>query len=413
MIIFKKEGEEKQKTFTPKISGFKGSILRALIILGTMPYKAYVLAKAIIKTIYRKHISKKHLLEWMTSEEAEKQAKTSVISYYNQMAVNVLTGICAISIGLLEKSIFAVVLGAYFIAIPFIMYYVSKEKEKQEAIQKLDKQEQEYIKEIGRKTWNYFEKYLNKENNYLIPDNYQEDRKEKIVPRTSSTNIGLSLLAIISAYDLKYIDKEKAAELLEKVIISIDSLPKWNGHLYNWYQTQTKEPLIPRYISTVDSGNFVGYLYVTKTFLENEIKNEKLINIVNSIIEKTDFSVLYNWEQQIFSIGFSIEENKLTDSYYDLLASEARQASLVAIAKKDIPAKHWEHLSRSLTILGKYKGLISWSGTAFEYLMSNINIPRYEGSLLDESCKFMIMSQKEYTKQLGIPIGEYQKQHLM
>ena len=405
MIIFKKEGEEKQKTFTPKISGFKGSFLRALIILGTMPYKAYVLAKSIIKTIYRKHISKKHLLEWMTSEEAEKQAKTSVISYYNQMAVNVLAGICAISIGLLEESVFSVVLGAYFIAIPFIMYYVSKEKEKPEPIQKLDKQEQEYIKEIGRKTWNYFEKYLNKENNYLIPDNYQEDRKEKIVPRTSSTNIGLSLLAIISAYDLKYIEKEKAAELLEKVIISIDSLPKWKGHLYNWYQTQTKQPLIPRYVSTVDSGNFVGYLYVTKAFLRNEVRNENLVNIVNNIIERTDFSVLYNWEQQIFSIGFSIEENKLTDSYYDLLASEARQASLVAIAKKDVPAKHWEHLSRSLTILGKYKGLISWSGTAFEYLMPNINIPRYEGSLLDESCKFMIMSQKEYTKQLGIPWG--------
>lgn len=87
------------------------------------------------------------------------------------------------------------------------------------------------------------------------------------------------------------------------------------------------------------------------------------------------------------------------------MASEARQASLVAIAKKDIPSRHWNHLSRTLTTLGKYKGLISWSGTAFEYLMPNINIPKYEGSLLDESCKFLIKTQMEYSEKLNIPWG--------
>ena len=132
---------------------------------------------------------------------------------------------------------------------------------------------------------------------------------------------------------------------------------------------------------------------------------EELIAIMDRMIKNTDFSVLYNYEQQIFSIGFNIEENRLTDSYYDLLASEARQASLVAIAKKDIPSRHWNHLSRTLTTLGRYKGLVSWSGTAFEYLMPNINIPKYEGSLLDESCKFLIQTQIEYSKKLNIPWG--------
>ena len=102
--------------------------------------------------------------------------------------------------------------------------------------------------EIGRKTWSFFEQYLTKENNYLIPDNYQEDRREKIVPRTSSTNIGLSLLAVISAYDMRYITEERAIELLKNMIYTIMYLPKWNGHLYNWYQIKSKEPLIPRYI---------------------------------------------------------------------------------------------------------------------------------------------------------------------
>lgn len=132
---------------------------------------------------------------------------------------------------------------------------------------------------------------------------------------------------------------------------------------------------------------------------------KELIEIICQMIENTDFRLLYNEEQQIFSIGFNIEENKLTDSYYDLLASEARQASLVAIAKKDIPSRHWNHLSRTLTTSGKYKGLISWSGTAFEYLMPNINIPKYEGSLLDESCKFLIKTQIEYSQKLNIPWG--------
>ncbi len=405
-LIFRKEGEQKQKTFAPKVSGLKGAILRAIITFANLPYKAYVSLKSIAKTIYRKKITHKNLLEWTTSEEAEKQAKSSLSSYYNQMFINVLIGLVTIGISLLKQNIFGILIGILWIIAPTIMCYISKEKEEKMAIEKLNKLEKEYILEIGQRTWKYFETYLNEENNYLIPDNYQEGRKEKIVQRTSSTNIGLSMLAVISAYDLKYIPKEKAIDLLNKIIQTVESLPKWNGHLYNWYDTKTKVPLIPRYISTVDSGNFIGYLYIVKSFiLETQTKDDTSLIIIDNLINNTDFSLLYDSEKQIFSIGFNIEENKLTDSYYDLLASEARQASLVAIAKKDIPVKHWNNLSRTLTVLDKYKGLISWSGTAFEYLMPNINIPKYKGSLLDESCNFMIMSQMKYAKKLNIPWG--------
>ncbi len=412
-LIFKKEGEIKQKTFTPKISGLKGAFLRGTITLSVLPYKAYSLFVAILKTLYRKIISHKHFLEWMTSEEAEKQAKSSLISYYNKMAINFLSGIIVISLGLFRVNIFAIFLGILWIIAPFGAWYISRETKKEEPIKQLNKEEKDYILEIGRKTWDFFRDYLTEENNFLMPDNYQEDRKEKIIPRTSSTNIGLSILAVISAYDLKYIDLEKAVYLVCSIIHTVEGLSKWNGHLYNWYNIKTKEPLYPRYISTVDSGNFVGYLYIAKTFLEEAKNNEQsdkekievTIKIINELIENTDFYSLYKEDQQIFSIGFNMEENKLTDSYYDLLASEARQASFVAISKKDIPSRHWKHLSRTLTTLGKYKGLVSWSGTAFEYLMPNINIPRYEGSLLDESCKFLIKTQIEYSKNLGLPWG--------
>lgn len=427
-LFGKREGEEKQKTFTPKISGLKGIFARTIITLGCLPYKAYTSLKAIVKTMYRVKVTHKNLLEWTTSEEAEKIAKTDIISYYKNMAINIITGIVAFIIYGNSNNILALMLGVLWILTPAIMYCISKEKTEKEAVELLTQKEQDYVLEIGKKTWGFFEKYLRQEDNFLIPDNYQEDRKNKVVRRTSSTNIGLSMMAVISANDLGFINNDKTIELLKNILNTVNELQKWNGHLYNWYNTETKEPLFPRYVSTVDSGNFVGYLYVIKNWLESQNKCDEsqfkkqikcdnnqnksdidlisqLLEIVNKLIENTDFSHLYKKEQRIFSIGFNVEENKLTNSYYDLLASEARQASLIAIAKKDVPAKHWNSLSRTLTTLGKYKGLVSWSGTSFEYLMPNINIPKYKGSLLDESCKFMIMSQMEYAKKLQIPWG--------
>lgn len=405
-IVFKREGERRQKTFNKTLSGINASLLRGLFTLATLPDKAYMSANAICKTLYRLKVSKKHMLEWVTAEEAEKMTKKDIKSYYINMAPNIILGILGILyIFINAKNPFSVlifVISLLWLIAPAIMCYISKEivvNNKKELLVDKDKQ---YVLEVGKRTWQFFKDYLVKENNYLPPDNYQEDRKPKAIKRTSSTNIGLALLAVISSYDLGYETQKNTLELLNKMIDTIYNLQKWNGHLYNWYNIETLEPLRPRYISSVDSGNFVGYLYVVKQFL---IQNGQEDTRIDELIEHTDFTKLYNEKMQLFSVGYNVEENMLTDSYYDLLASEARQTSLVAIAKKDIEQKHWYNLSRTLTVLNKYKGLISWSGTAFEYLMPNINIPKYPGSLLDESCKFLIMSQKEYNKKLKIPWG--------
>ena len=406
-VVFRKEGEQKQRTFTPKIDGITGAIYRGIITFASLPYKAWVSFNAICKTIFRMTISKKHMLEWMTSEEAEKKSKNDIISYYKTMIFNVLFGASISLYSFWSKSIVGIFIGICWILAPIVLWYISKETTEKVAKEYLNKEEIDYIKEVGKRTFEFFYDNLNKQNNYLIPDNYQEDRKEIYVNRTSSTNIGLSLLAIQAGIDLGYVEKEEGLEILKNVIETIKGLQKWNGHLYNWYNIKSLEPLNPRYISTVDSGNFVGYLYVTKTFLkqQNDDSLKGLIQDVDNLIKNTDFSKLYSKEHMLFSIGFNIEENILTDSYYDLLATEARQASLIAIIKRDVDAKHWNYLSRTLTVLGNKKGLISWSGTAFEYLMPNINIPRYKGSLIDESSKFAIMSQIEYARLLGIPWG--------
>ena len=377
-----------------------------------MPDKAYMSIKAEIKTIYRMMKSKKHLLEWITSEEAEKNSKTDLVSYYKNMLTNTVLGIIFILTAILMPKTLAVTsltLGIIWLVSPSIMCIISKKENQKHPIETLNSKDKEYILDIGYRTWMYFKDNLTSQSNFLPPDNYQEDRKPKLVMRTSPTNIGLALLSVMSAYDLKYENLEDTINLLYKMIESIQNLPKWNGHLYNWYNIETLEPLMPRYISSVDSGNFVGYLYVLKQFLNNLTEqNEKIqtmIQTINQIIDNTDFSKLFDEKNRLFSIGFNLEDGKLTDSYYDLLASEARQTSLIAIAKKDISEKHWYNLSRTLTTLNNYKGLISWSGTAFEYLMPNINIPQYPASILDESCKFMIMSQIEYAKKLGVPWG--------
>ena len=407
-IILRKDGTKKQKKFENSIGLICASILRGVISIVVLPFKAYMSLNAITKTIYRTKVSKKHLLEWTTAEEAEATSKTDLLSYIKYMIIEVIFAILIMIVA--YRNYFVDILAIMWIISPIIMWYLSKENKKN--IKNLSKQNKEYILELGKNTWEYFNTYMNEKNNFLPPDNYQEGRVNEIVNRTSSTNIGLGLLSVVSAYDLEFISLETAVNLIEKMIETIEKLPKWNGHLYNWYNTLNLMPLVPRYISTVDSGNLVGYLYTLRGFLqdildkyESKEKINNLIQIISKIINDTDFSLLYDKEKSIFSIGYNLEEGKLTNSYYDLLASEARQASLVAIAKRDIPAKHWSNLSRTLTVLDKYKGLVSWSGTAFEYLMPNINIPKYSGSLLDEACKFMIYSQQKYSKKLGIPWG--------
>ncbi|MBR6033598.1 MAG: hypothetical protein IKP28_02510 [Clostridia bacterium] len=413
-VVLKKEIENgfvvASKNFQWKIGGVKGMLYQTFLELSVLPYNAYISMCAITKTIYRLFISKQNMLEWLTAEEAEKQAITAKLAYYRQMIINVISGGILLFFciqGSLIQRIIGLIIGLMWISGPAIVCIISRPTVKENPVSKIQEDERKELISIAKKTWSFFSSYINEQYNYLPPDNYEEARSKKIAPRTSPTNIGLGLLSIVSALDFKFITLEEGINLIEKSLNSIDKLEKWNGHLYNWYDIETLEPLNPKYISSVDSGNFVGYLYVLKAFL-SEIKDkkaDKLINTINQWINNTNFAKLYDQKKKLFSVGFNIEDGKLTDSYYDLLASESRQMSLIAIAKKDVSVKHWSALNRTLTVYKKFKGLVSWSGTSFEYLMPNIIIRNYPGSLLEESCKFMVLCQKEYCNKLNIPWG--------
>ena len=401
------------KSFFPRMNGIKGAFVRGLIDLIMLPYKAVLYLSAICVTVYRMVFSKKHLLEWVTAADAEKMLGKDLKTYIGEMIISPLIGFALILTTLIYNPLSLVQVTFLFVlwwCSPIVAYLISKPQDTKKVV--VSDSEKEELLEVAQRTWKFFDEYMNAENNFLPPDNYEENRKLKTTPHTSSTNIGLGLLAIISARDLGFLSEEEMVSRLTKSLRVIRGLEKWNGHLYNWYNIKNLQPLRPAFISTVDSGNFVGYLYVVKSVLKevlaNEIKQEetlRLIEAVNELIVNTDFSKLYDFEKNLFSIGYDERENRLVDSYYDLLASEARQASFVAIAKRDVPYKHWFNLGRTLTTLNGYKGLVSWAGTMFEYFMPYIIMPSYPYSLLEEAYRFSIYSQKEYAKKLDIPWG--------
>lgn len=382
------------------------NIKQGIIELSLLPYTAYMEITSILKAIYRMKISHKKMLEWATFEQCEKEEKNGIISMYKNLFINIIFALLLI---MFDFSLLTIVLSMLWIISPYIVFKLQKEYNDNE-ITKLKEEDKNYIFKLGKDTWQFFEDHMNEDTNYLIPDNYQENRKNKIVYRTSSTNIGLSLLACISAYDLNYITKEKLFMYIEKILGKIEELDKWNGHLYNWYDIKSKKPLFPPVISTVDSGNFIGYLYTLIGFLQEKQTEDKeqisnWIKRIYDIINKTDFSKLYSQSMRFFSIAYDESQNVLLKNYYDLLASEARQASYIAIAKKDVPAKHWANLGRTMTKIDNKNCLVSWSGTSFEYLMPNINMPVYKESILEKSCDLMIKAQIKYCSMLNIPWG--------
>lgn len=132
---------------------------------------------------------------------------------------------------------------------------------------------------------------------------------------------------------------------------------------------------------------------------------EDLISDINALIRSTDFTFLYDDNRNLFRVGYDTSTGEADTSYYDLLASEARIASFVAIAKGDVPAKHWLHLGRPLTRIRGLRILLSWSATAFEYLMPRLIMHSPASGLLNQSCEGAVKEQIRFGEEYGIPWG--------
>ena len=271
--------------------------------------------------------------------------------------------------------------------------------------------EEAWLFEVARLTWNYFKDTLAKEYNFLPCDNYQEEGNKGFAPRTSPTNIGFGLLAAVSAAHFGFISYDEAVTLISSALATVKKLPKYKGHLYNWYEVKTLKTLYPDYVSSVDSGNFCACLLAVRGFVlslpqrgNNAIT--KILSVrqdIDEYLQEIDFSCLYDARRHLFYIGYNESANKLSDSRYDLLASEAHLLSLAAMSLHKAEYKNWLHLSR---VFIRYKGvsLRAWTGGMFEYLMASLLIDYKKGTLIYESNLNAARGQIRFAKKNRLPL---------
>src|SRR5437867_5460768 len=218
----------------------------------------------------------------------------------------------------------------------------------------------------------------------------------------------MALLATVAAHDFGFIDTDEFADRIEATLTTVEVLERFEGHLMNWYDTRTLAPLPPAYISTVDSGNLAGALVTVSVALQ-QLRLDHLAKRAAALFDAMNFAFLYDTQRQLFTIGYRLADDdgpgRADASYYDLLASEARLASFLAIAKGDVPESHWFHLGRAVTSVRGAPVLLSWSATLFEYLMPLLVMRSYPDTLLDESCRMAVRHQRDYAATRGVPWG--------
>ena len=554
-------------------------VVQTLFSVICLPYEAFVNVLAIARTIWRILVSHRKLLEWDPSTNKENKRKNGLTKSYTTMWIApvvsflILVDLC---IYYPMTLLFAGPVLLLWMLSPLATWLASQPSARQEAV--LTEKQHIFLRKTARKTWGFFEAFVGPADNWLAPDNFQQHPVAVIAHRTSPTNIGLSLLANLTANDFGYIGVSTFIERTVGTINTLKKLERYRGHFYNWYDTETLQPLLPKYISTVDSGNLAGHLLTFRqgifellyqpiagrkifdglmdtlnvlkerldkadvahlaaftTRLEsfctvrpdklsemnaalqelviafdgvaknlkiekesttdwwqgmfkNQLKHAvddlqmlapwfalpafavKFINVIdidtdislnklnkrakeiiagidamdktkNTIEENAwldefkpavaavqakvsatmqqlellgheciglaamEWEFLYDTSRHLLTIGYRVEDHTCDPGYYDLLASEARLCSFLAIAQGSLPEETWFALGRLLTTAGGGPVLLSWSGSMFEYLMPLLVMPTYDNTLLDQTYKSTVNRQIEYGKQRGVPWG--------
>ncbi|HWO01644.1 MAG TPA: carbohydrate-binding protein, partial [Blastocatellia bacterium] len=234
----------------------------SLILLA---HQAYLQVHAIALTFFRKHISKKKLLEWMTAEQTEKGSAHDLRAFWQLMwPSEVLVLATALAVAMVRPE--ALLLATAFLIVwaiaPLVANWVSRELDGREEL--LLPEDKTLARLIARRTWRFFETFVGEADHWLAPDNFQEDPRPVLAHRTSPTDIGLLLLSTAAAHDFGYLSTLELAERFELTIATMEKLDRYNGHFLNWYDTTTLNPLTPQYVSTVDSGNLAGHLLALK-----------------------------------------------------------------------------------------------------------------------------------------------------
>jgi len=460
-------------------------LLRAVLggawLLAQLLQQSMLNLDAISRALYRMRISQRHLLQWTTAEQAQAQAKTTLLAIARQhwsepvVALLLLAGVLASGT---DTPWLAGALCLLWAGSPLWTWWVSRPCPP-DVTARLAPADQRYLAGIARDTWRLFERCVGPLDRHLPPDNLQILPYDMLAHRTSPTNIGMYLLSAACARQFGWIGTQDLLARLEATLATLGTLERYRGHLMNWYDTQTGTPMLPMYVSTVDSGNFSAHLLavgqaclelalapddgqacqravaaarqrlnpllarrchlspherqqllwlladhrlslrsarrdvLAQTHAGAENANtpttrQRLLQAAQTLHDlawQADFSFLYSRRRHLFHIGYRVAEHQLDAGFYDLLASESRLTSLLAIARGDVPVRHWASLGRAFFARSVGVGLRSWTGSMFEYLMPGLVVLEPHGSVLAEAGHAALREQMAFAHLQGLPWG--------
>ena len=391
-------GFSRVRFFTGLSAGAKTSA-RALLRVAFLPYEAAVNLDAALRAWWRAAVSGKRTLEWTTAADAEKKGRPAALYPV------IWPFLCALALSFgYPFHIFPAAL--FLLCAPFA---VSDGRRTKRPKPRLTDGEADALRQYAAATWRYFETYAGETDHFLPPDNVQETPVYRVAHRTSPTNIGLYLLCALAAADLSLISPEALSERLCRAVETLRALPRYRGLLYNWYDTETLEPLPPAFVSSVDCGNYLVCLTALKEGLREYaplgMGFASLIKEIEEALANARLECLYAPRRRLFSVGLDVSSGKLSDSYYDFYMSEARMTSFFACAKGLVPASHWAALDRAFLRRGGRAAAASYSGTMFEYFMPALFLPLYENTYAPEGLAGCLYAQKRRVRGTPRPWG--------
>lgn len=381
-------------TLTPFYRAAAGSFFG----ISSLPTAALYSLDAITKAMWRSLISKKKLLSWCTFSDSEKMKKHSILF---SVLFPFFSAFPLCFFGTAFHKIAAVM---FLLFIPFSLADGIEIKRKDYGLSGAQRQ---FLKKQAFLMWQFFSENVTDEVNFLPPDNISGEDCERTAAYTSPTNIGLYLTSIMGARDMGFIEKDEMNDRIEKTLDTIDRLPKYKGHLFNWYNIRNTDKAAPSFVSFVDCGNYLTCLTALKEGLyeygdEKSLKNAKRLEI---ILYNSDLSVFYDKVRELFSIGIDADTEEKHPSYYECYMSEARMGSFLAVARRQVPADHWKMLSRIKKVSIDGERIMSWTGTMFEYFMPRLFHDAPVASLYYEGLQGCLRLQKKRARRDTIPYG--------
>lgn len=502
-----------QVTLSSSLGGVLTGV-RDTILLGTMnvvllPHRAWTTVDAVTRTLVRMTVTHRHLLEWTTAAHTERAAQDSLAYYTRAMAGGYVAPVALLAVSSVHGWTHLAVAAPLAVVWSLAPVVAQRASLVRSAAHPLTQDQREELRRIGRRTWHFFDTVVTATEHHLPPDNLQETPERVIASRTSPTNVGLYLLAVVAAADLGWIGRAEALRRVGLTLDTVGSLPTFRGHLYNWYDTRQLTVLTPAYVSTVDSGNLAGHLLAlsqachewadasedpreqlaataevapdlpdgTRRRLADaaarladvargsdgadevlgalddlqllltadrapaggspehrilcwsdgvratvrshqetrELDDQQVAALAgraaelavqaDALASRMQFGFLHDRRRQLLSIGYHVPERRLDESCYDLLASEARLASFLAVAKGDVRPRHWSLLGRPLTDAHRGAALQSWSGSMFEYLMPELVMRTPPTGLLGTTNYRVVRRQRSYAASRSVPWG--------